>query len=345
MLHLLRLTLALVPSMDVALPRALPPARTSSCASARARHDVAPTMGIMQDAEKWITDNIGPIRKSSGMGGSSWASLARYSVENSRCDLVVKASGSRNLESMFLGEGLGLRALGASGSVVVPEVFAFEDGVNGGSFLIMEYMELSGKPDPELFGRCMAEMHAAEPLVAEAKAGKFGFSVDNTIGGTPQPNAWTEATGTSAWVNFFREKRIGHQIRTARDARLRKQWDETLDATNGLEDLFQGIDVKPSVLHGDLWSGNIGAVKGKPCIFDPAVYFGHHEAEWGMSWCASLSPAFFKGYRSVIPKDDGFRARSLLYEAYHQLNHYNLFGGGYYHRAYSLLQEIPGAVE
>jgi len=109
--------------------------------------------------------------------------------------------------------------------------------------------------------------------------------------------------------------------------------------------LFAGIDVKPSVLHGDLWSGNIGAVKGKPCIFDPAVYFGHHEAEWGMSWCASLSPAFFKGYRSVIPKDDGFRARSLLYEAYHQLNHYNLFGGGYYHRAYSLLQEIPGAVE
>ena len=89
---------------------------------------------------------------------------------------------------MFLGEALGLRALGASGSMAVPEVFAFEDGFEGGSFLIMEYMDMSGRPSPELFGRKMAEMHLAEPLDREAKAGRFGFKVDNTIGSTPQPN-------------------------------------------------------------------------------------------------------------------------------------------------------------
>ena len=61
--------------------------------------------------------------------------------------------------------------------------------------------------------------------------------------------------------------------------------------------------------------------------------------------CASFPPAFWKGYRALIPEDDGFRARFLLYEAYHQLNHYNLFGGGYYNRACGLLQEFPGAVE
>ena len=85
----------------------------------------------------------------------------------------------------------------------------------------------------------------------------------------------------------------------------------------------EGVEVKPSVLHGDLWSGNVAAVEGEPCIFDPATYYGHHEAEWGMSWCASLGPAFWKGYRELIPKDEGFERRFALYEAYHQLNHYN----------------------
>jgi len=299
------------------------------------------SMSVMQDAEKWITDNVGAITKMSRMGGGSgWASLSRYQVEGSRCELVVKASGSKPLEKMFLGEGLGLKALGASGSMAVPEVFAMEDGFDGGSFLVMEYMDMSGRADQEEFGRRMAEMHLAEPLAKEAREGRFGFQVDNTIGDTPQPNMWTAGSGTPAWVEFFREKRIGHQVKLARDARLRRQWDETLKATNGLADLFEGLDVKPSVLHGDLWSGNMAAVDGKPCIFDPAVYYGHHEAEWGMSWCASLGPAFWKGYRSLIPKDEGFERRFALYEAYHQLNHYNLFGGGYYNRAYGLLQEL-----
>ena len=63
---------------------------------------------------------------------------------------------------------------------------------------------------------------------------------------------------------FFREKRIGHQVRLARDARMRKQWDRVLESTDGLAALFDGVDVKPSVLHGDLWSGNMAAVGGQP---------------------------------------------------------------------------------
>jgi len=87
------------------------------------------------------------------------------------------------------------------------------------------------------------------------------------------------------------------------------------------------------------WSGNIAAVGGKPCIFDPAVYYGH-EAEWGMSWRASLGPAFWEGCRSLIPKDEGFARRFALYEAYHQLNHFNLFGGGYHNAAISCLARV-----
>mmetsp|Transcript_12888 Transcript_12888/g.26117 ORF Transcript_12888/g.26117 Transcript_12888/m.26117 type:complete len:330 (-) Transcript_12888:86-1075(-) len=299
-------------------------------------------MGIVDDAEAWIASNLGAVTSKKPMGGGSgWASLTRYAAEGCRCDLVVKASGSRSLESMFLGEALGLKALGAADSMAVPEVFTYEEGSSGGSFLIMEYMAMSGRSDPEEFGRRMAQLHLATPLAAEAREGRFGFDVDNTIGGTPQPNQWTATSGTDAWVEFFREQRIAHQIRLAGDASLDRQWEETLDATNGLADLFEGIDVRPSVLHGDLWSGNIAAVEGKPCIFDPATYYGHHEAEWGMAWCASFGPAFWQGYRSLIPKDAGFEKRHALYQAYHQLNHFNLFGGsGYRGASYSLLSDV-----
>jgi protein-ribulosamine 3-kinase len=88
------------------------------------------------------------------------------------------------------------------------------------------------------------------------------------------------------------------------------------------------------------YSGNIGSANGKPSIFDPATYWGHHEAEWGMSWCASFGKDFWNGYRSLISKDQGFEDRKPLYDAYHQLNHYNLFGGSYLGSGQSLLQQV-----
>ena len=297
------------------------------------------SMSIANEIEKYIEDNIGSIKSKRGVGGGSgWSQCTRFTLDSK--ELFVKSSPSKNLESMFLGEALGLKALGASGSLAIPEVFHYADGFDGGSYIIMEYMDIGGRPDPAEFGAAMAKMHLAEPVDAEAKAGKFGFRVDNTIGETPQPNSWT-----ASWVEFFREKRIGHQIRTASDDRLRKEWDKVLEATNDLEDLFDGITVKPSVLHGDLWSGNIASANGKPCIFDPAVYYGHHEAEWGMSWCASFPPAFWKAYRELIPEDPGFKQRYYLYELYHQLNHYNLFGGGYYHASLGLMNRLVQKAE
>ena len=212
-------------------------------ASARTRACLR--MGITDDAQKWLTDNLGPITSKRGMGGGSgWASLTRYAVEGQTTEFVVKASGTRPLENMFLGEALGLKALGASGALAIPKVFHYADGWESGSYLIMEYMEMSGRADQKKFGRAMAELHLAEPLAAEARAGRFGFDVDNTIGGTPQPNGWTDGSGTAAWVDFFREKRLGFQVRTAGDAQVKRQWEATLAATDGLADLFDGVDVR-----------------------------------------------------------------------------------------------------
>lgn len=112
-----------------------------------------------------------------------------------------------------------------------------------------------------------------------------------------------------------------------------------------LADLFEGVTVTPSLIHGDLWSGNISVVASEDggsewCILDPAVYYGHHEAEWGMSWCASFGAEFWDGYRSLVPQAPGFATRRRLYEAYHKLNHAVLFGGGYISDAQGLLEGL-----
>ena len=291
-----------------------------------------PRMGADADAERWLVDNVGPVGKKSRQGGSGWASFTRFSAGGR--EFFVKTS-SRPCDQMFSGEAHGLRAMFATKTVVVPEVLHCADAESSGSYIIMEHLELGGRAEPRLFGRKMAEMHLATPADPRAAAGEFGFGVPNTIGGTPQQNAWADD-----WVAFFREQRIGFQLRTAADDALNREWKRVLAATHDLADLFVGVDIKPSVLHGDLWSGNIASVGGQPAIYDPATYYGHHEAEWGMSWCASFPPAFWQGYRELIPKDPGFAERAVLYELYHKLNHYNLFGGGYYSDSLGLMSQL-----
>ena len=138
-------------------------------------------------------------------------------------------------------------------------------------------------------------MHKATPAVAEAQAGEFGFTVDNTCGDTPQPNGWMDD-----WVQFFTERRIRHQLRLARDAQLSEFGDLICEK---MPEWFEPCGViTPSILHGDLWSGNIGTVDGKPSVFDPAVYYGHNEAEFGMSWCAGFSQSVYDAYFDVMLK-------------------------------------------
>lgn len=165
-----------------------------------------------------------------------------------------------------------------------------------------------------------------------ASSGAFGFSVDNTIGGTPQPNTWE-----TSWPVFFRDHRLLHQARLTRDITLQRLAESVGD---NIEQLFEGVDVSPSTLHGDLWSGNIATVDGRPALFDPATYYGHAEAEFGMSWCAGLSQAFYNAYFAVMPRQAGFDRRLALYQVYHQLNHYNLFGSGYYGESERLLGKL-----
>ena len=90
----------------------------------------------------------------------------------------------------------------------------------------------------------------------------------------------------------------------------------------------------PSLIHGDLWGGNLAYSKsGEPIIFDPALYYGDREAEIAMTELfGGFGSAFYAAYQSHSPLPDGYRLRRELYNLYHMLNHLNLFGGGYVSR-------------
>lgn len=282
-------------------------------------------------AAAWIEEHMGmgKVTGTSFAGGSSWSSAYVYATESGR-KLFVKTALGRDPQSMFRGEAEGLRAVHATRTVRVPEVHHYGPLPSapgggalrgGGSFIVMEHLDLQGRCDQAELGRQLARMHLATPQ--HEHAGQFGFVCDNTIGGTPQPNPWEDD-----WVAFFREHRLRHQLRLAGNARLNAAA-EPLLRPGALETFFHGIEVRPSVLHGDLWSGNIASAGGAPTIFDPATYYGHSEAEFGMSWCAGFGAAFWAAYHELLPLAPGHEARADLYELYHKLNHYNLFGSGY----------------
>lgn len=291
------------------------------------------TMAAMSDdpIREWILSE-GKATKIMGIspvGGGCINLASRYDTDVG--SFFVKQNRSIG-PSMFEGEALGLNAMYETRSIRVPKPFKVGTLPTGGSYIIMEFIEFGrSRGDQSVLGRRLAEMHKA------AKSDKgFGFDVDNTIGSTPQKNTWT-----SYWIEFYAVHRLGYQLKLARD----QYGDSTIyergqRLIKNLGALFEDIVIEPCLLHGDLWSGNISSDKnGDPVILDPACYYGHNEAEFGMSWCAGFGGSFYNAYFEVMPKQAGFEKRRDLYMLYHYLNHYNLFGSGYRSSSLSIIDD------
>jgi protein-ribulosamine 3-kinase len=191
-----------------------------------------------------------------------------------------------------------------------PEPLAY--GIAGGeAYLLLEYLELTTGGDFAALGRMLAAAHR--------KPGpRFGAPRDNYIGSTPQQNGWCDD-----WAEFWRERRLQPQLELAR-----KKGFDLPGVDPGA--LLQNHKPQPSLLHGDLWSGNAGFTAQGPVVFDPAVYYGDREADLAMTELFGGFPrAFYQAYNEVFPLDPGYERRKHLYNLYHLLNHLNLFGGGY----------------
>jgi fructosamine-3-kinase len=169
-------------------------------------------------------------------------------------------------------------------------------------------------------------------------AGKFGWSADNNIGTTPQIN-----TQSRDWIEFWRERRLNRQLAlAARNGAPKSLLDKGARLAQGFAVLLQDAAIRPALLHGDLWSGNAGFDRGgAPVLFDPAVYYGHREADLAMTELfGGFSAGFYAAYRDAFALDAGYAVRKQLYNLYHVLNHFNLFGGGYARQAETLTDRL-----
>jgi fructosamine-3-kinase len=217
----------------------------------------------------------------------------------------LKTNAARHAEG-FAAEADGLAALRRVG-LKAPQPLAH--GVAGeDAYLLLEYLELGGRSDFGALGRMLAAAHR--------KPGpRFGWSRDNYIGSTPQQNGWC-----ADWAEFWLTRRMTPQLELAQ--------------RNGF-DLEVKFDLgdhrpQPSLLHGDLWSGNAGFTAEGPVVFDPAVYYGDREADLAMTELFGGFPrAFYDAYNEMFPLPEGYERRKHLYNLYHLLNHLNLFGAGY----------------
>lgn len=239
--------------------------------------------------------------------------------------------------AMFEAEAEGLLELGASESIRLPEPICRGMAGNA-SFLVLEYIEMAscGAACCERLGQRLARLH-------RHTGNSHGWWRDNTIGSTPQINAWN-----TDWAAFWSEQRLGFQLalagRNGLSGRLLDKGEQLLDA---LPLFFSAYAPRASLLHGDLWGGNIGATpEGEPVIFDPAVYYGDRETDLAMTELfGGFSPRFHAAYREDFPPDPGYATRKTLYNLYHILNHANLFGGGYAIQAEGMIDRLLSEIK
>jgi fructosamine-3-kinase len=252
--------------------------------------------------------------------------------------LFVKVTDA-DRAAMLEAEADGLRAITATATIPVPAPVAVGTGQACG-YLVVEWLDLSGPTDNGALGAALARLHRARPR-AGPRGERFGWSRDNFLGATPQANGWCDD-----WAAFFVERRLAPQFALAaangHGDDLQRRGERVLQRSR---ELLLRRGVVPSLVHGDLWSGNAGSLPdGTPVVFDPAVYVGDREVDIAMTELfGGFGVAFMRAYGEAWPLDSGYPQRRTIYNLYHLLNHLNLFGSSYAARVERSIDEILAA--
>ncbi|HAC63580.1 MAG TPA: hypothetical protein DCF68_08580 [Cyanothece sp. UBA12306] len=252
-----------------------------------------------------------------------------YALTGEEVTYFVKINQASQVE-MFAAEALGLKQMLATNTIRIPQPICW-GMADRASYIVLEWLEFGRGTNQSWtqMGKQLAKMHQVQG------SSKFGWERNNTIGSTPQINTWTEN-----WADFFAEYRIGYQLKLAR--RRGGNFPEYSQVVAMVRDALRDRQPQPSLVHGDLWSGNVAVTQdGEPVILDPATYHGDHEVDLAMTELFGGFPgSFYRGYEEVFPLEPGYQKRKTLYNLYHILNHFNLFGGGYSSQANQMIQQI-----
>jgi protein-ribulosamine 3-kinase len=254
-----------------------------------------------------------------------------YHLQTDSISWFIKLNQPHTLP-MFTAEAAGLHELAQTHTVRVPQVI--DSGKTGEyAYLVLEYIPLKAKSSSSerLFAQQLAQLH-------KQKQPFFGWHIDNTIGSTAQYNRQAQD-----WLSFWQQQRLGMQLKFAAEngySGLLQSSGEKLCADLGK--FFSSYQPVPSLLHGDLWSGNVAAdMNNQPVMYDPACYYGDREADLAMTELfGGFGRDFYAVYQESYPLDSGYNTRKELYNLYHILNHLNLFGSGYLHRAEAMIAQL-----
>ncbi len=253
-----------------------------------------------------------------------------YKVSDGTRSYFVKINQA-SLVEMFRAEALGLKQMLETQTIRVPKPLCY--GTEGNNcYIVLEWLDLSDRGNDkswEQMGRNLASLHHYQGKK------EFGWDINNTIGSTPQINS-----RCTDWAEFWVQHRIGYQLKLAKGRGL--SFSDSDHLLKIILELLAGHQPQPSLVHGDLWSGNASVtVDGEPIIFDPATYWGDREVDIAMTELFGGFPTtFYRGYNEAWPLDDGYKQRKTLYNLYHVLNHFNLFGGGYASQAEKMIQQL-----
>lgn len=200
--------------------------------------------------------------------------------------------------------------------ISIPKIFTYD---HNEIFMQRIFPKDATDKQMETFGKALAQFH-------KIKQEKYGFDVDNFIGLSPQKNILS-----SNWGEFFYEYRLSFQANMIENPKIKEEFVSTLLKNKDKLINFLNENVEhPSLVHGDLWSGNVLFEKEKIYIIDPASYYADREVDVAMTnLFGGFSKKFYEAYNKEYPLSTEYKKKQVIYNLYHYLNHYNLFGISY----------------
>jgi fructosamine-3-kinase len=287
---------------------------------------------VLGGLEQYFSDTTGKsfgMRRSRPLGGGSINEVFHISAETG--EYCLKYNSSKAYPGMFEAEARGLSLLAASKTLTVPSVITAQS-LNHYSFILMEYIDSSAKTNNffEDFGQRLAMLH-------RNSADRFGLDHDNYMGSLRQSNGLH-----AGWAEFFISERLIPQVNLALNEGLIEPSQIKL-----FETLYSRLHAilpsePPSLVHGDLWSGNfIVSSEGTACLIDPAAYYGNREVDLAMSTLfGGFGREFYDAYHEAFPLPPGWRQRLDILNLYPLLIHLNLFGRSYLGQILSVLERF-----
>ncbi len=289
-------------------------------------------MKLPQELLRHLEEAHGAVLETFAVGGGCISNTTKLVFASGECVFLKWAPSTEHPAGMFIEEARSLRTIADTRTVRVPNVIEQEQ-TPGFAWLILEWLEPGPRSERSqaMLGQQLAAMH-------RNSADAFGWPSDNFIGSLSQSNRKHEQ-----WVEFWREERLLPQIERASHRVTAADLKRLERAIERCTELLAPIEREPpSLLHGDLWGGNLHTVAdGTAALIDPSSYYGHREVDLAMSRLfGGFSQEFYGKYLQAWPCKEGLEQRLLVYQLYYLLVHVNLFGGGYAAQTMSVVAQL-----